>query len=80
MPKFAFAMNGAFQPSRHFLALPLTLLVAFSATPVVHLQPSVTAIGAATPLTIQASDPHGSRPTELLSDVCVSLRGQLLLL
>jgi murein DD-endopeptidase MepM/ murein hydrolase activator NlpD len=47
------------------IALPLTLLVAFSATPVVHLQPSVTAIGAATPLTIQASDPHGFRDVEV---------------
>ncbi len=43
------------------IALPIVLLLAFSATPVVHLQPSVTALGSATPLTIQASDPHGIR-------------------
>jgi murein DD-endopeptidase MepM/ murein hydrolase activator NlpD len=44
-----------------FIILPVALLLAFSATPVVQVQPLVTALGAATPLTIQASDPHGIR-------------------
>ncbi len=43
------------------IALPVVLLLALSATPVVHLQPLVTALGTATPLTIRASDPHGIR-------------------
>jgi murein DD-endopeptidase MepM/ murein hydrolase activator NlpD len=44
-----------------FILLPVALLLAFSATPIVHLQPLVTAVGTATPLAIQASDPHGIR-------------------
>jgi murein DD-endopeptidase MepM/ murein hydrolase activator NlpD len=43
------------------IVLPIVLLLTFSATPVVHLHPVVSTIGAATPLTIQASDPHGIR-------------------
>jgi murein DD-endopeptidase MepM/ murein hydrolase activator NlpD len=43
------------------ILLPVALLLAFSATPIVHLQPLVRAVGTATPLTIQASDPHGIR-------------------
>lgn len=43
------------------IALPVVLLLALSATPVVHVQPLVTALGTATPFTIQASDPHGIR-------------------
>jgi murein DD-endopeptidase MepM/ murein hydrolase activator NlpD len=43
------------------IALSVVLLLALSATPVVRLQPLVTALGTATPLTIQASDPHGIR-------------------
>jgi murein DD-endopeptidase MepM/ murein hydrolase activator NlpD len=43
------------------VVLPVVLLVALSTTPSVHLQPSVTALGPATPFTIQVSDPHGVR-------------------
>jgi murein DD-endopeptidase MepM/ murein hydrolase activator NlpD len=43
------------------IVLALVLLVARSTTPIVHLQPSVTALGPATPFTIQVSDPHGVR-------------------
>ena len=43
------------------VATGLVLLVAFSATPVVRLQPQVTALGVATPLTLQVSDRHGIR-------------------
>ena len=39
----------------------VVLLLALSATPVVHLQPQVTALGVATPLTLQVSDRHGIR-------------------
>jgi murein DD-endopeptidase MepM/ murein hydrolase activator NlpD len=43
------------------IVLPLALLLAFSATPIVTVQPAITALGAATPITILASDPHGVR-------------------
>ena len=36
-------------------------LLAFSATPVVDLPASLTALGQATPITVQVSDPHGVR-------------------
>jgi hypothetical protein len=36
-------------------------LLAFSATPVVNLPASLTALGQATPITVQVSDPHGIR-------------------
>ena len=39
----------------------VVLLLALSATPVVQLQPQVTALGVATPLTLQVSDRHGVR-------------------
>jgi murein DD-endopeptidase MepM/ murein hydrolase activator NlpD len=47
------------------IALPVVLLLALSATPVVHLQPLVTALGAATPLTLEASDPYGIRKVKV---------------
>jgi murein DD-endopeptidase MepM/ murein hydrolase activator NlpD len=43
------------------IALSVVLLLALSDTPVVHLQPLVTALGTATSFTIQASDPYGIR-------------------
>ena len=43
------------------MATAAVLLLALSATPVVHLQPQVTALGVATPLTLQVSDRHGIR-------------------
>ncbi|MGA9805510.1 MAG: hypothetical protein WBQ46_19865, partial [Terriglobales bacterium] len=43
------------------MATAVVLLLALSATPVVHLQTQVTALGVATPLTLQVSDPHGIR-------------------
>jgi murein DD-endopeptidase MepM/ murein hydrolase activator NlpD len=43
------------------ILLPLALLLAFSATPIVSVQPSVTALGASVPIAVQASDPHGIR-------------------
>jgi len=39
----------------------LIFLLAFSATPVVNLPASLTALGQATPITVQVSDPHGVR-------------------
>ena len=43
------------------ILLPIALLLLFSATPTVQVQPLVTALGTATPLTIVAGDPHGVR-------------------
>lgn len=43
------------------MATAVALLLALSATPVVHLQPQVTALGVATPLTLEVSDRHGIR-------------------
>lgn len=43
------------------MATAVALLLALSAMPVVHLQPQVTALGVATALTLQVSDPHGIR-------------------
>ncbi len=43
------------------MATAVVLLLALSATPVVQLQPQVTALGVATPLTLQVSDRHGIR-------------------
>src|SRR2546423_3696458 len=44
-----------------FVVLPLTFLLALSATPIVSLPPALTALGQATPITIHVSDPHGIR-------------------
>src|SRR5437763_7403675 len=44
-----------------FVVLPLTFLLALSATPVVNLPYAVTALGQATPITVHVSDPHGIR-------------------
>jgi len=43
------------------MATAVALLLALSATPVVQLRPQVTALGVATPLTLQVSDRHGVR-------------------
>jgi murein DD-endopeptidase MepM/ murein hydrolase activator NlpD len=43
------------------MATAVVLLLALSVTPVVQLQPQVTALGVATPLTLQVSDRHGIR-------------------
>jgi len=43
------------------IVVSLTFLLAFSATPVVNLPASLTALGQATPITVQVSDPHGIR-------------------
>ncbi len=43
------------------IVLPVVLLLAFSATPAVELPQSLTAVGAATPVTIHVTDPHGIR-------------------
>jgi murein DD-endopeptidase MepM/ murein hydrolase activator NlpD len=43
------------------LVVPLTVMLALSATPAVTLPASVTALGHATPLTVQVSAPHGVR-------------------
>jgi murein DD-endopeptidase MepM/ murein hydrolase activator NlpD len=43
------------------MATAVVLLLALSATPVVQLQPQVSALGVATPLTLQVSDRHGIR-------------------
>jgi murein DD-endopeptidase MepM/ murein hydrolase activator NlpD len=43
------------------IVLSLTFLLAFSATPVVNLPAALTALGQATPITVQVSDPHGIR-------------------
>ncbi len=43
------------------LALPIVLLLAWSATPVVDLQPTTTALGQSTPFTVQVNAPHGVR-------------------
>jgi hypothetical protein len=43
------------------MATAVVLLLSLSATPVVQLQPQVTALGVATPLTLQVSDRHGIR-------------------
>lgn len=41
--------------------LAFTLLLAFSATPVVNIPAALTALGRATPVTVRVSDPHGIR-------------------
>jgi murein DD-endopeptidase MepM/ murein hydrolase activator NlpD len=41
--------------------LPLALLLTFSATPVLTLPPSLTALGTATPITVHVRAPHGLR-------------------
>jgi murein DD-endopeptidase MepM/ murein hydrolase activator NlpD len=43
------------------IVVSLVLLLALSATPVVNLPASLTAVGHATPITVQVSDPHGIR-------------------
>src|SRR5919197_160075 len=43
------------------VVLSLMCLLAFSATPVVELPAALTALGQATPITVQVSDPHGVR-------------------
>ena len=43
------------------IALAIAVLLAFSATPLVNLSPSMTALGQATPVTVRVSDPHGIR-------------------
>jgi murein DD-endopeptidase MepM/ murein hydrolase activator NlpD len=44
-----------------FIVLPILVLVFLSATPVVTLPASVTALGQATPITVHVHDPHGVR-------------------
>ncbi|MGA3027576.1 MAG: M23 family metallopeptidase [Bryobacteraceae bacterium] len=46
------------------LILPFILLLVFSSTPVVEMPPSITALGPATPVTVQVTDPHGIRKIE----------------
>ena len=41
--------------------VPVMALFFMSATPVVTLPPSVTALGQSTPITVNVSDPHGIR-------------------
>jgi murein DD-endopeptidase MepM/ murein hydrolase activator NlpD len=41
------------------IGLPLLLLLAFSATPVVEVPSSLMALGRATPIAVRVSDPHG---------------------
>ncbi|MGA2355420.1 MAG: M23 family metallopeptidase [Terriglobales bacterium] len=48
------------------IVLPVVLLVALSDTPAVRLDASATAIGRATPLAIEVSDPHGVRHLAVL--------------
>jgi murein DD-endopeptidase MepM/ murein hydrolase activator NlpD len=43
------------------ILLPVIVLSALSATPVINLPPSVSAIGQATPISVHISDPHGIR-------------------
>jgi len=43
------------------LILTTALLLAFSATPIVNLPASVTALGQATPISVEVRDPHGIR-------------------
>ena len=43
------------------VVLALIFLLAFSATPVVTMPASLTALGQATPITVQVADPHGIR-------------------
>jgi murein DD-endopeptidase MepM/ murein hydrolase activator NlpD len=43
------------------VVLPVALLMAFSATPVLDLPPALTALGQATTITAHVSDPHGVR-------------------
>jgi len=43
------------------VVVSLIVLLAFSATPVVNLPASLTALGQATPISVQVSDPHGVR-------------------
>lgn len=43
------------------VALPLVILMVLSSTPVVELPASLSALGAATPLTLQVKAPHGVR-------------------
>jgi len=43
------------------VVVPLAVFAARSATPVVELPPSLTAIGQATPISVRVTDPHGVR-------------------
>lgn len=46
------------------VALPIVVLLVLSSTPAVELPSSVSALGAATPLTLHIKDPHGIRKIE----------------
>jgi len=48
------------------IVLSVVFLLAFSATPAVTLSPSLKALGQATPITVQVSDPHGVRSIVVL--------------
>ena len=41
------------------ILLPLTLLLALSVTPAIEIDPPVTALGTATPVSVRIADPHG---------------------